>query len=203
MNDTFWGVTIKGKIVLYISKKKIQSLFSQIFGNRRQAKPYPELTKKLYLVIPPTSKKLRGILDSGCPSVHAWHFLMHAISYEPCMLGFLNSYMDSSWKNSWHKFFFFFLSCPSYLPFWSSCLPFWSYIPLKKKKKIRMKSDACHILWTVRDRILKFHIWIPHGKIAENRWNEYERANLINFVLFFYSTALAWYQYNNKWIAIT
>ena len=39
--------------------------------------------------------------------------LMHAISYEPCMLWF---HMDSSWKNSWNVFFF---SCPSYLPFWS------------------------------------------------------------------------------------
>ena len=27
--------------------------------------------------------------------------------------------------------------------------------------------DACHILWTVRDRVLKFHVWIPHGKIAD------------------------------------
>ena len=40
--------------------------------------------------------------------------LMHAISYEPCMLGFWNfiymihTYMDSSWKNSWPVFFFLF-----------------------------------------------------------------------------------------------
>ena len=27
--------------------------------------------------------------------------------------------------------------------------------------------DACHILWIVHARILKFHIWIPHGKIAD------------------------------------
>ena len=38
-----------------------------------------------------------------------------------------------------------------------SNLPFWSYAPLNK---IRMKSDACHILWTVHARVLKFHIWI-------------------------------------------
>ena len=30
-----------------------------------------------------------------------------------------------------------------------------------------MKSDACNILWTVHARILKFHIWIPHRKIAD------------------------------------
>ena len=48
-----------------------------------------------------------------------------------------------------------FFSCPSFLPFW---IPLW--------KKNRMKSDACHILWTVHARVLKFHIWIPHGKIA-------------------------------------
>ena len=34
-------------------------------------------------------------------------------------------------------------------------------------EKIRMKSDACHILRTVHARVLKFHIWIPHGKIAD------------------------------------
>ena len=55
-------------------------------------------------------------------------------------------------------FFFFFFSCPSYLPFWS-------YAPLKKKK--RMKSDACHILRTVHARVSKFHVWIPHGIIAD------------------------------------
>ena len=27
--------------------------------------------------------------------------------------------------------------------------------------------DVCHILWTVHARVLKFHIWIPHGKIAD------------------------------------
>ena len=27
--------------------------------------------------------------------------------------------------------------------------------------------DACHILWTMHARVLKFHIWIPHGKIAD------------------------------------
>ena len=26
---------------------------------------------------------------------------------------------------------------------------------------------ACHILWTMHARVLKFHLWIPHGKIAE------------------------------------
>ena len=50
-----------------------------------------------------------------------------------------------------------FFSCPSYLPFCSNA-------PLIK---IQMKSDACHILWTVHGRVLKFRIWIPHGKIAD------------------------------------
>ena len=27
--------------------------------------------------------------------------------------------------------------------------------------------DACHILCTVHARVLKFHMWIPHGKIAD------------------------------------
>ena len=51
--------------------------------------------------------------------------------------------------------FFFFLSELS--PFLELC-PF---------EKIRTKSDACHILWTVHARVLKFHKWVPHGKIAD------------------------------------
>ena len=31
-----------------------------------------------------------------------------------------------------------------------------------------MQSDACHILRTVHARVLKFHKWIPHGKIADS-----------------------------------
>ena len=27
--------------------------------------------------------------------------------------------------------------------------------------------DACHILWTVHAWVLKFYIWIPHGKVAD------------------------------------
>ena len=50
--------------------------------------------------------------------------LMHAISYEPCMLVFKISNMDSSWKIADLYFF----SCPSYLPFWS-------YAHLKKLER--------------------------------------------------------------------
>ena len=59
---------------------------------------------------------------------------------EPCMLGFWNFiYGFLMEKYLTHIFF----SCPNYLPFWS-------YAPLNK---IRMKSDACHILWTVHARV--------------------------------------------------
>ena len=43
----------------------------------------------LHLFMPPTSKKLTGVLVSRCLCVHL-SILMHAISYEPCMLGFWN-----------------------------------------------------------------------------------------------------------------
>ena len=49
-----------------------------------------------------------------------------SIRQEACMLGFEISCMDSSWKNS-RQSDTFFLSCPSYLPFWS-------YTPLKKSE---------------------------------------------------------------------
>ena len=63
--------------------------------------------------------------------------LMHAISYEPCMLGFWNFIMDSSWKNSWPLFFFLVrvISLSGVMPFW---------------KKIRMKScqqDTSKSIW--------------------------------------------------------
>ena len=42
-----------------------------------------------------------------------------------------------------------------------------TFLELRLFEKIQMKSDACHILWTVHARVLKFHIWIPHGEIAD------------------------------------
>ena len=48
--------------------------------------------------------------------------------------------------------------------FLSELSPFLELCPFEK---IRMKSDACHILWTMHARLLKCHIWIPHGKIAD------------------------------------
>ena len=45
-----------------------------------------------------------------------------------------------------------FFSCPN--------CPF---LELSIIEKIRMKSDACHILWTLYARVLKFHMWIPQG----------------------------------------
>ena len=88
----------------------------------------------------------RGILVSGCPSVRP-------SVQEPCMVGFWNFiYGFLMEKYLTHVFFL------------SELSPFLSYAPLKK---IRMKSDACHILWAVHARVLKFHIWISHGKIAD------------------------------------
>ena len=48
--------------------------------------------------------------------------------------------------------------------FLSELSPFLDLCPFEK---ILMKSDACSILCTVHARVLKFHIWIPHGKIAD------------------------------------
>ena len=87
----------------------------------------------------------RGIAVSSCPSVgpsvkrlEAWHILwtVHARVFEI-------SYMDSSWKNSWHTSFFL-----------SELSPFLELCPFVR---IRMESDACHILWTMHARVLKFH----------------------------------------------
>ena len=48
--------------------------------------------------------------------------------------------------------------------FWSELSPF---LDLCTFDKIRMQSDACHIFRTLHARVLKFHILIPHRKIAD------------------------------------
>ena len=70
-----------------------------------------------------------------------------------CMLGFWNFiYGFLMEKYLTHIFFLYELS-----PFLELCA----------FEKIWTKSDACHILWTVHAGVLKFHIWISHGKIAD------------------------------------
>ena len=97
-----------------------------------------------------TSKKLTAHIGFGlCIRLYT-----HPSIQEPCMLGFW-SFMYGFLMEKYLTHIFF--SCPSYLPFWNYDL----------LNKIRMTSDACHILWTVHARVLKFHIWIPHGKIAD------------------------------------
>ena len=95
--------------------------------------------------MPPTSKKLKGYVGYGLSmraSVHSSRS-MHA------------SVLKFHIWIPMEKYLFFFLSELS--PFLELC-PF---------ENIRMKSDACLILWTVHARVLKFHIWISHGKIAD------------------------------------
>ena len=41
---------------------------------------------------------------------------------------------------------------------------------------------ACHILWTLHARALKFHLWIPHEKVADT-------------CLFFWSSCLPFWSY--------
>ena len=102
-----------------------------------------------YVIMPPTSKKLMGHIGFGL-SMRASVCLF--VKNRACK-GFEIPYMDSSWKNSWYTFFFL-----------SELSPFLELCPFEK---IRMKSGTCHSLWTVHTRVLKFHIWIPHGKIAD------------------------------------
>ena len=98
--------------------------------------------------MPPTSKKLTGHIGYGLcihasvrssRTVHAGVFKVHIRIPHGKII---DAYV---------------FSCTSYIPFWS-------YAPLKKS---RMKSDSCCILRTLHARVLKFHIWIPHGKIAD------------------------------------
>ena len=107
-----------------------------------------------FLLWPQLRRSWWGILVSGCPSIRASiRVCVQLFAKKPCMLGFWHFHI---WIPHGKIFDTHCFSCPSYLPSWS-------YAPLNK---IRMKSDACHILWTMHVRVLKFHIWIPRGKIA-------------------------------------
>ena len=112
---------------------------------------------QVLVILPPTSKKLMRYIGFGLsvrPSVCA--------SVHPCVRSSKTVHARVLKFHIWiphGKIFdalFFFVQ---------SYLPFLSYAPLNK---IRMKSDACYILWIVHARILKFHIWIPRGNIADS-----------------------------------
>ena len=98
---------------------------------------------------PQLRRRCGSILVSGCLSVHACIRLSKTVHAR--ILKF-HIWIPHG-KIADTRFF----PCPSYLPFWS-------YASLKK---IRKKSGACHILWTVHTRVLKFHIWISRRKIAD------------------------------------
>ena len=153
----YWGLVIFFFIACHMSMNSEHCIFGW-------------LLKRIWLLFlcPPTSKKMTGQIGFGLSVRSCGRLSVRAsIRQEPCVLGFWNFMYGFFMENIWHTFF----SCPS-------CLPFWSYAPLNK---IRMKSDACHILCTVHTRILKFHIWIPHGKIV-SELQPFEDLGFLKFV---------------------
>ena len=106
-----------------------------------------------HIFMPPTSKKLTGHIGFG-------------LCVHPCVRPSVRSRTMHARVLKFHiwnphgKIFdtFFFLSELS------------PFLELSPFEKIRTKYDACHILWAVHTRVLKFHIWIPHGKIVYARF---------------------------------
>ena len=125
------------------------------FAGRLCDKYHNLMSWLLMIIMPPTSKKLWEhigfrlcVRPSVCPSIRTSIRSLKTVHARVLKFHIWiphGKIVDTG-----------FLSCPSYLPFWS-------YVPLKK---IRTKSNACHILWAMHTRVLKF-IWIPHGK---NSW---------------------------------
>ena len=74
----------------------------------------PTCKNNALLIMPPTGRCWRGILVSGCPSVHQ----------EPCMLGFWNFIYEFLMEKKLMHIFFL-----------SELSPLWSYAPLKKSKR--------------------------------------------------------------------
>ena len=110
-------------------------------GSKLLRSPFP----KNEWLCPQLRRSWQGILVSGCPSVRSSR-TVHARVLK------FHIWIPHGKIADAH---FFFLSKLS--PFLELC-PF---------EKIRMKYDACYILRNVHARVLKFHIWIPHGKIAD------------------------------------
>ena len=99
---------------------------------------------KTLSLCPQLGRSWRGILVSGCASVrlsrtvHARVLKFHI------------------WISN--------LKIVDYVFFLIRVISLFGVMPLLN---IRMKADPYHILWTVHARVLKFHIWIPDGKIAD------------------------------------
>ena len=107
--------------------------------------------RSVNFLCPKLRRSWRGILVSGCASVRAC--VRPSVRSRTMHARVLKFHI---WiphgKKIWHTFFLVrVISLSGVIPLW----------------KIRTKSDACHILWTMHARVLKFHIWIPHGKIAD------------------------------------
>ena len=108
---------------------------------------------------------------------------MHSITSEPCMLGFWNfiygffmkkyltrvffpirimplSWVMALWKNIDET-----LSAKYLKSYWKVLHELWPFITGHFYNCTFF--DAQHKFWPVHARVLKFHIWIPHEKIAD------------------------------------
>ena len=94
------------------------------------------------------------------------------LSSKTCMLGFWNFIYGFHMKKYLTHIFFL-----------SELSPFLELCPFEKT---RMKSDACHILWTMHARVLKFHIRIPRGKIADPYFFFLSRVISLSGVMLFW-----------------
>ena len=87
--------------------------------------------------------------------------------HEPCMLGFWNfiyGFLMVDLFQSW--------SCCYYAPNFEEVEGAYWFRVVRAPVRASVRPfvtlyEACHILWTVHARIFKFHIWIPHRKVAD------------------------------------
>ena len=104
------------------------------------------------IIMPPTSKKLTGHIGFRlCIRVCVQLSILSSRTVHARVLNFHIWIPHGKIADT----LFFFLSELS--PFLELC-PF---------ENVSVKSDACHIWWTVLARFLKFHIWMPPEKIAD------------------------------------
>ena len=80
---------------------------------------------------------------------------------------FYNLQVQNLWVLAKHCFVFLYsFLCPQLRRSWQGILV--SGCPCIRP--CILSKHACHILWTVHARVLKFHLWIPHGKIADTHF---------------------------------
>ena len=140
--------------------EKAPCYFEKVFRYYEKVPRYYEMASRLFEKVPRYFETFSRYYAPNFEEVDGAYWVrvvrasVRLSVQEPCMLGFWN-FIYGFLMEKYLTHVFFFLSELS--PFLELCT-----------FEINPNEIWCiHILWTVHGRVLKFHIWIHHGKIAD------------------------------------